>query len=62
MNDFRDWFILLLVSGAWIASTAYLFMFHSDANFAIWGGITTTITGAYHFLVIKDSKQADATC
>jgi len=60
VRDASDFLIGILVAGVWIAGTVYLFRFHSDANFAIWGGICTTMTGAYHFLRIRDDKEKDS--
>jgi hypothetical protein len=58
--DLRDWLVILLVSLAWIAATAYMFKHPSDLNFATWCGLAVTLTGAYHWLVIWDSKRPDA--
>jgi hypothetical protein len=58
--DARDWFVLGVVTAIWLAGTAYLFLYPSPEVFAAWGALATTMIGAYHWLVIKDSKEADA--
>lgn len=58
--DTRDWFVMLLVAGAWIAGTVFLFLHASAPVFATWGSICATMTGFYHWIVIRDSKVPDA--
>jgi hypothetical protein len=58
--DTADWVILGLVSAAWVIATVYLFRYHSEPNFVTWSGFSATIVSAYHWLRIRDSKQADA--
>ena len=60
MNDTRDWFIMLLVAGMWIAGTVYLFMYHSPLVYSTWCGLGATMTGVYHWITLKDSKVPDA--
>lgn len=60
LRDYRDHVVMTLVSCAWVAATVYLFMFHSDVNFATWCGFSATICGVYHWLTIRDDKQPDA--
>jgi hypothetical protein len=60
MNDARDWFVMLLVTAAWIAGTVWVFI-HPDAEaFAAWCGLCATMGGVYHWLTIRDSKVKDA--
>jgi hypothetical protein len=59
--DLDDWFVALLVAGAWVASTVFLFLHHSDLNFATWATFGATIVGVYHFLSVRDDKEKD-TC
>jgi hypothetical protein len=58
--NIRDWFVLVLVALLWIAATIYLFIHPSEADFATWGAICGTMTGAYRWLDLKDSKVPDA--
>ena len=59
-QDFRDIFVLLMVSAGWSAATVFLFMYPSSVNFATWAGFEATLYGAYHWLCIKDDKRVDA--
>lgn len=52
--DWRDWLVGILVPAMWVFAGAYLWRHPSDANFATWAGICATLTGAYHYLNIKD--------
>ena len=58
-SDFRDWFIILLVAAAWMASTVFLFHHPEAPNFVTWSGLCATMGSIYHFLVIRDSKTED---
>jgi hypothetical protein len=58
--DARDWIVIVSMLAIQVAATIFLFR-HTDAvNFATWAGVCGTLTGVYHLLVIRDSKQADA--
>lgn len=58
--DIRDWVVIGLMGGIQFAATVFIFA-HPDAmNFATWATICGTLTGAYHWMVIKDSKTKDA--
>jgi hypothetical protein len=66
VNDARDWIILGLVTLIWLVATAFLFVSlfllktgHA-AEFGIWAGVVSTVTGVYHWLNLKDSKTPDA--
>lgn len=50
---------MVLVTGAWVASTVYLFRHPSDMNFATWATLCGTMTGFYHFMTVKDDKTKD---
>lgn len=56
----RDWFVILLVALVWIASTVFLFLYPKEANFATWAAVCGTMTAAYRWLDLKDSKVPDA--
>ncbi len=58
--DLRDWAIMGLVAAIQIGGTSYLFGHPTDMNFATWAALCSTLTAAYHWMVIKDSKAPDA--
>lgn len=58
--DVRDWFILGCISFVGVAGTVYLFVHPSATNFATYSGLQVTLMGAYHWMVIRDSKEQDA--
>lgn len=58
--DLRDWVVIMLVSAAWAAATAYIFYHPSDINFGTWCGFALTTTGTYHWICYADSKRPDA--
>jgi hypothetical protein len=58
--DTRDWLVIALMAGIQIAGTAFIFKHPDTMNFVTWGTLCGTLTGAYHWMVIKDSKQKDA--
>lgn len=59
-RDFRDTFVLGLVSTAWVASTIFLFIHASVETFGIWAGMLATMGGIFHWLVVSDDKHPDA--
>jgi hypothetical protein len=50
---------MVLVTGAWVASTVYLFRHPSDMNFATWATLCGTMTGFYHYMTQRDDKTPD---
>jgi len=58
--DVRDAFVILLHAAAWAAATVYLFKHPDFQTFVTWCGFGGTISTAYHWIVIKDSKMEDA--
>jgi hypothetical protein len=58
--DLKDWFIIMVITGAYTAGTVYLFMFHAVEIFVAWCGLCATMGGIYHWLNVRDSKQPDA--
>ena len=58
--DARDWIVIGLMAAIQIAATVFVFRHPDSGNFAIWSGLCGTLTGAYHWMVIRDSKMADA--
>lgn len=62
MSDFRDYFILVHVNAAGIASGIYTFMHPDVVNFGAWCTLLATLVGCYHWFVVRDSKLPDAPC
>ena len=58
--ELRDWLVMGFVTAGWLVSTAFLWVHPSEANFGVWAGLAGTMTGAYHWLVLLDSKRPDA--
>jgi hypothetical protein len=58
--DTRDWIVIALMAGIQLAATVFLFGHPDAVNFATWATVTGTLTGAYHWMVIRDSKIKDA--
>jgi hypothetical protein len=58
-QDYRDYFVLVVVTFGWIAATVFLFMNQSSTNFGIWSGLVGTVGSIYHFLSIADDKRVD---
>ncbi len=59
-NDVRDWFVIGVITCAWTAATVYLFVHPGIDSFTVWAGLAATMIGAYHWLVVYDSKHQDA--
>lgn len=59
VRDYRDKFVFGAVTITLALGTAYLFKYHSDANFGIWAGFVSTIISGYHWLVQRDDKTSD---
>jgi hypothetical protein len=58
--DTRDWIVIGLMGLIQVASTVFVFK-HPDAiNFATWATLCGTLVGAYHWMVIRDSKTPDS--
>jgi hypothetical protein len=60
MMDTRDWIVIGLMAGIQIAATVFVFKHPEAMNFATWATVVGGLTSAYHWMVIRDSKQADA--
>lgn len=62
--DARDWFVMIIVAGVWVAGTVFMFLKGTPQNavalMSAWGAICTTFGGVYHWLVVHDSKTKDA--
>lgn len=58
--DVRDWIVIGLMAGIQVAATVFIFEHPDAVNFATWATVCGTLATAYHWLVIRDSKQADA--
>lgn len=59
-NDCRDWFVMIMVTAAWVCATIFLFKYPLVPNFITWAGVCGTLTGVYHWLTVKDAKVPDA--
>jgi hypothetical protein len=55
----RDWFVVVMLAGMGIASTAFLFLERTPANFITWASVHSVMVGVYHWFVIRDQKEAD---
>jgi hypothetical protein len=58
--DFSDWFVLAHVNAAAVAATIFLFLYPVPTNFITWGTFMAALFSAYHWMLIRDAKQADA--
>jgi hypothetical protein len=58
--DIRDWIVVSSMVAIQLAATGFLFHHPDAVNFATWAGVCGTLTGVYHLLVIRDSKEKDA--
>jgi hypothetical protein len=58
--DIRDWFVLGCISFVGLAATVFLFVHPSPTNFATFAGLQVTLMSAYHWMVVRDSKEKDA--
>ena len=59
-QDYRDYFVLGIVTAGWAAATVFLFRHPSSVNFATWAGLVATLGGMYHWLCVSDDKRVDA--
>ena len=59
-QDYRDTFVLMMVSGGWVAATVFLFLYPTQMNFATWAALVATVGGIYHYLCVSDDKREDA--
>lgn len=59
-QDYRDYFVLGVVTAGWLAATVFLFRYPSTVNFATWAGLVATVGGIYHYLCVNDDKRTDA--
>jgi hypothetical protein len=57
--DFQDWFIIAVFTFALAAGTLYLFLYHSETVFGIWGTFVGTVGSIFHGFRIWDSKTKD---
>jgi hypothetical protein len=58
--DFRDWFVVGLIISVALFGAIFVAKHPDPLNFATFATLIGTLTGFYHFMVIRDSKQADA--
>lgn len=57
--DIRDWIVSGILILLTLVGCVYIFLHPSDMAFATWAGFTATLTGAFHYLNIQDSKVPD---
>lgn len=48
-----------IVTAVLIAATIYLFIHAATPVFLAWCGFVPTVTGVYHWLTVRDSKEKD---
>jgi hypothetical protein len=58
--DVRDWVVIGLMAGIQVSATVFLFKFPTAMNFGTWATVCGGLVSAYHWLVIRDSKEKDA--
>jgi uncharacterized membrane protein len=58
--DTRDWVVIILMAIIEIAGIVFIFKHPEIANFVTFGTMMGALISAYHWMVIRDSKQADA--
>lgn len=57
--DRGDYIVIAFIFSFSITGAVYLFRHPSDMNFAAWLGVLTVAGGIFHWLRVKDQKQAD---
>lgn len=58
--DCGDWIVVAFMFAFATVSAVYLFRFHGTAEFGIFTGTLATFGCVFHWLRVKDQKQADA--
>ena len=58
-QDYRDYFVLGVVTCVTIAASVFLFWQPSSVKFATWSGLVATVAGWYHWLSISDDQRVD---
>jgi hypothetical protein len=58
--DAGDWVVITFIFGFAIAGAVYVFRHPSEVNFGAWIGTLSVSGGIFHWLRVRDSKQADA--
>ena len=58
--DVGDWMVVAFLFAFAAIGAAYIFAHPSRAVFGLWIGTLATSGGIFHWLRIRDSKQADA--
>jgi O-antigen/teichoic acid export membrane protein len=58
--EVRDWIVIALMASIQLAATVFVFVHPDSMNFATWATVVGGLVTAYHWIVIRDSKQADA--
>jgi hypothetical protein len=58
--DCGDWLVVGFIFAFATVGGVYLFVHPSDMNFGAWLGVLGVAGGIFHWLRVKDQKQADA--
>lgn len=58
--DARDWAVIGLMAAIQLAATVFIFKHPEAINFATWATVVGGLISAYHWMVIRDSKEKDA--
>ncbi len=58
--DTRDWIVIALMAAIQVAATVFIFLHPDTLNFVTYGTLVGGLISAYHWMVIRDSKQKDA--
>jgi hypothetical protein len=51
---------MMTLAASWASGTVFMFKYPSGTVFGLWCGLCATMTAAYHYLNLRDSKEADA--
>ena len=58
--DCGDWVVVAFLFAFSATGAAYIFGHPSDVNFVTWTGVLGVAGGVFHWLRVRDQKQADA--
>jgi hypothetical protein len=56
----QDWLVLIHADLIGVAATVFLFHHDEPMNFATWATLCATLSGVYHWLLVRDAKIPDA--
>jgi hypothetical protein len=58
--DIRDWTVICLMAAIEVAAIAFVFKHPDVANFVTFSTLSGALISGYHWMAIRDDKQADA--